>query len=141
MRRMLYRIKGICIVLAAFAAGAFCFLLTRAPAFGGGQGYEFSCGASSSAAIVRTDDPMLYKLFTPVSGESVRYDGDCYEAVKAAFGARLLFAEEACGIVNYYLYSTRLGTGVMLNGMCVNLHVAVGQTQTAVGTPLIFGGA
>lgn len=141
MRRKLHRARGICAVLAAFAAGAFCYLLWRAPVFSGGEGYEFSAGASSSAGIVRADDPVLYKLFTPVAGESARYAGNRYEALREAFSAQLLFTEEACGVVNYYLYSPRLGGGVMLGGYLVNLHIAVSAEQTAVGTPLIFGGS
>ena len=84
---------------------------------------------------------MLYKLFTPVAGESARYAGDRCEGIREQFSARLLFTEEVCGVVNYYLYSPRLGEGVVLNGFLVNLHIAVGEEQTAVGTPLIFGGA
>ena len=135
------RIKGISLILAAFAAGAFCFLLTRSPVFAGGSGYEFSGGASSSAGITVAENPVLYKLFTPVAGESARYAGDRCEEIWEQFSARLLFTEEACGVVNYYLYSPRLGAGVVLNGFLVNLHIAVGEGQTAVGTPLIFGGA
>ena len=140
MRRKLQRIGEICVVLAAFAAGIFCYALTRAPAFAGGSGYEFSGGASSSAGIVRTDDPALYKLFHAAAGESVRYEGDRYEALKREFSATLLFTEQACGVINYYLYSPRLGEGVWIGGCCVNLHIAVDDDRTAAGTPLIFGG-
>ena len=141
MRRKYHCFRRLGLILAAFAAGVFFYLLTRSPAFSGGSGYEFSGGASSSARIVRTEDPVLYKLFTPVAGESVRYEGDVSAAVREAFGARLLFTEEAGGVVNYYLYSSRLGGGVVLGGYFVNLHIAVSAAQTTVGTPLIFGGA
>lgn len=134
------KLGGLCIIAAAFAAGAFAYLLTRAPLFEGGYGYEFSRGASSSAGIERAEDPVLYKLLTPVAGESVRYAGDRYEALKAQFGAELCFTEEACGVKNYYLYAPRLGGGIRMGEHVINLHIAVSGSQTAVGSPVIFGG-
>ena len=60
--------------------------------------------------------------------------------LKEKYRAELLFTEESCGVVNYYMYSPLLGNCVFLNGYAVNLHVAVGAEQTAAGTPLVFGG-
>lgn len=132
-------VRGVCAVLGAFLCGAFCYALARMPAFGG-TGYEFSCGASSSARIVRTDAPVLYKLTHPVAGESARFTGDVSEELLLAYRARVLFCEEADGVCSYYCYSPLLGEGILLNGVRVNLHIAAGKGQTAAGTPVIFGG-
>ena len=105
-----------------------------------GENYEFSAGASSSAEIVHTDNPALYKLFHAVAGESARYEGDVSEELLARFQARILFIENVSGIVNYYCYSPVLSGGVALGGEVVNLHIAVGECMTAAGTPVIFGG-
>ena len=79
-------VRGVCAVLGAFLCGAFCYALARMPAFGG-TGYEFSCGASSSARIVRTDAPVFYKLTHPVAGESARFQGDVSEELLLAYRA------------------------------------------------------
>ena len=120
--------------------GSVCLSSHARALFEGGYGYEFSRGASSSAGIERAEDPVLYKLLTPVAGESVRYAGDRYEALKAQFGAELCFTEEACGVKNYYLYAPRLGGGIRMGEHVINLHIAVSGSQTAVGSPVIFGG-
>ena len=140
MRSFIRRAGAACLILLAFAAGAACYALTRAPVFSGGSGYEFSCGDSSSARVVRPASPALYKLFHAVGGESVRYEGDVSARLIEEFSAALVFTEEACGVTNYYLYSPRLGDGIALGGKLVNLHIAVGRGQTAAGTPVIFGG-
>ena len=104
------------------------------------NGYELYCG-TSSAEIVFTETPALDKLFRlDVRGESARYEGDVSAELMRKFGAKLLFVEEAAGVVNYYLYSEKLPRGVRLNGREVNLHIAVGEGRTAAGTPIIFGG-
>ncbi len=123
-------------VLAVFA-----LVLIHTPVFGQGEGYELYAGASSSAQILPVSDPVLAKFFTgEVAGESVRYAGDRAEELIGRFRAKLLFTEECCGAVNYYLFSPMLGGGVKLMGETVNLHIAVREGRTAVGTPLIFGG-
>ena len=140
MRRLLSAIK----LAAIFAGVALCavcaYLIRRSPVFEEGEAYEYYFGASS-AEILSSENPLLDKLLHKgIRGESVRYEGDRYEEVKSRLNAKLLFTEQACGITNYYLYSPALGDCVMLCGEAVNLHIAVGNGQTAAGTPLIFGG-
>lgn len=141
MRRIFSAAKaaGILILCAAYV---FAFaLFVHCPVFGSGSGYELYVSDSSSSPIVRTEDPLREKLsLNRIAGESVRYDGNRYEALKEQFSAVLLFTEEACGVTNYYLYSPLLGTPLDLKGHPVNLHIAVTEESTAAGTPLIFGG-
>lgn len=144
MRRMCRVCKAVAVIVSCALCAAFGCALLRAPVFEGGERYEFYLGASSSQTIVPSQTPARDKLLlsglSGVAGESARYEGDCAAEIAARFGAKLQFTEEACGVVNYYMYAPALGGGVRLNGKTVNLHIAVGNGQTAAGTPLIFGG-
>lgn len=139
MKRFFHGIKGVCCIgLAVLCAGA-AVLLLRLPLFEGGRGYELYPTAFSSA-VLQSEDPLLDKCRMAVRGESVRYDGDKKDALIARFCAKVLFTEEACGVVNYYCYSPLLRGGVRIYGRLVNLHIALSGEQTAVGSPLILGG-
>ena len=140
MRKILQAAKAIITLVLVCLCAFFALCLCYSPVFVMGESYEVSYGLSSSAQTKRTDSPLFEKLTGAVAGESVRYTGDCYFDLKEKFGATLLFTEEACGVVNYYLYSPYLGACVELGGERVNLHIAVSSEQTAAGTPLIFGG-
>ena len=140
MRGVFFKIKEIAFVVLALGVAAALFCVTRLPAFAQGENYELHYAPSSSAQAVVSDEPFITKLLHEVKGESVRYGGDCYEELKSRYHAELLFSEEVCGVKNYYLYSPVLGSCVELGGEAVNLHIAVSREQTAVGTPLIFGG-
>ncbi len=129
---------------AILGATAFCALFVYAlrtqPLFEDGANYEFYCG-TSSAQIVLSKNPYLTKLIRlDVRGECAHYEGDCYQKLAERYDAKLVFCEEAAGVMNYYLYSPELGRSILLNGEEINLHIAVGNGQTAIGTPLIFGG-
>lgn len=136
--RILGKIKGIAIIGACIACGAFAYALTRSPVFDG-EGYELYTGTSSAGVIV-TDAPAAVKLTLPVAGESARWEGDRAAELLERFDARVLFCEEVCGTCNYYCSSPLLGEGVLLRGVRVNLHIAVSGSRTAAGTPVIFGG-
>lgn len=136
--RILGKIKGIAIIGACIACGAFAYALTRSPVFDG-EGYELYTGTSSAEVIV-TDAPAAVKLTLPVAGESARWEGDRAAELLERFDARVLFCEEVCGTRTYYCSSPLLGEGVLLRGVRVNLHIAVSGSRTAAGTPVIFGG-
>ena len=136
--RILGKIKGIAIIGACIACGAFAYVLTRSPVFDG-EGYELYTGTSSAGVIV-TDAPAAVKLTLPVAGESARWEGDRAAELLERFDAKVLFCEEVCGTRNYYCSSPLLGEGVLLRGVRVNLHIAVSGSRTAAGTPVIFGG-
>lgn len=141
MRKIWVVAKAFFIVLSSLGCAAFALFLAHAPAFEIGQGYELYCGASSSALVVRTDNPACDKiLLGGVKGESVRYRGDCARELISRYRADVLFTEEAGGVTNYYCHSPLFGAGVAIGGYVVNLHLAVGEEQTAAGMPLIFGG-
>lgn len=140
MKGILCALKGALLLILIAACAAFAAVLIHAPVFEKGEGYELYVG-SSSAPVLVTEDPLGEKLrMGLISGESVRYGTDCAEELIARFRAKLLFTENVCGVTNYYLSSPLLGEGVELKGEFVNLHIAVREGRTAVGTPLIFGG-
>ncbi len=139
--RFLRGIKGLCLSVGVLFILLLVYGVYSAPLFEGGEGYEFFLGTSSSAACISSSSPAAEKFFLPaVRGESARFEGDRYEELKARFHAKLLFTEEAAGTVSYYLYSPDLGRCVGLEGHSVNLQIAVRKGQTAVGSPVIFGG-
>ena len=133
------RIVSCLAAAASLLCACFIYALCRLPVFAG-EGYELSCGASSSARVVRTTTPFLFKLTHAVAGESARFAGDVHAELLRAYRAEVLFTESAGGAVSYYCYSPLLGAGILLSGKQVNLHIAVGHGCTAAGTPVIFGG-
>lgn len=143
MKKILRTIREFILVLLPISFLLAVFAVRHLPAFGQAESYRFYLGASSSAASFSSDSPLTDKLTAAgIAGESAEYEGDRFEDLQKLFRARLLFREEACGVVNYYLYSPSLGACVYLNGYAVNLHIAVKEdgTRTAAGTPIIFGG-
>ena len=135
----LFKTTGI-IFLCVFSA-LFALALYSSPVFDRGDGYEISLGASSSAEQIVTENPLLVKMLcSDAKGESVRYEGNRYEELKSSFDAELLFTETEGNVTNYSLFSKKLGGGIALGGYQVNLHIAVRENRTAVGTPIIFGG-
>lgn len=140
MRKTAALFKGIFTAMLAVACGCFLYLLYRSPELPEGEARAYYLGASSSARMETSDSPCDRLFSGMAAGESVRYAGDRYEALKEQFGAKLLFVECAAGVVNYYLYSPFLSRSVTLGGKTVNLHIAVSGEETAAGTPLIFGG-
>ena len=140
MRRLLLTGKEMLIVLIALLCALFAYALTRLPVFVHGTGYEVYYEQNSSANYARTQHPLAVKLTHITAGESVRYAGDRYKEIQEQYNGELVFCEEAAGVKNYYLYSPLLGDPVDLGGKLINLHIAVSSRQTAVGTPLIFGG-
>lgn len=141
MRKFVRKLLSVLLILCAFVCGALFYAVLRAPVFETGNAYTFYLGANSSSLAVQTNAPAFAKLLLGnTQGESTYFEGDRYAELKERYRAELLFTEEVCGIVNYYLYSPLLGEGVAIGEYRVNLHVAVGDTRTAAGTPLIFGG-
>ncbi len=141
MRKFFTAVKGIGIILTAVVCAFMLYAIGNTPVFEAGQAYTYYLSANSSALAVQTQSPALKKLsLGKTAGESTQYIGDRYRELCEKYRAELLFEEHVCGIANYYLYSPLLGSGVLLDGYAVNLHIAVGEETTTVGTPLIFGG-
>lgn len=140
MRRIRVGVKTIAVMLSVMLCVLVVYALLRRPVFEGGTSYELYCG-TSSAEIILTENPALTKLLRfDVRGESARYEGDMSAELMSKYAAELRFTEEAAGVINYYLYSKKLPAGILLNGREINLHIAVSETQTVAGTPIIFGG-
>lgn len=112
------------------------------PAFAAGEYYIlYLNSASSQATVYFSDCPAWDKLIRfDVAGESTVYAGDRSEALLCEYDAEILFSETVGNVTSYYCRSSRFRGGIHLNGVLVNLQIAVSEEQTAVGTPLIFGG-
>lgn len=132
-------VKGIATIAACLICGIFAYILTRSPVFDG-DGYELYPDLSSSGNILATDHAAKDKLFVPSAGESARWEGDCSQELLSRFQAEIVRVERVCGVINYYCFCPRLGGGVTIDGVRVNLHVASNGDYTVAGTPLIFGG-
>ncbi len=117
-------------------------------AFASGKEYTFYCGTASSQAAIVTCKPAFAAFYKYFLGDAVKGESTVYAAgevsaaeILASFEAELLFTETAGGTTSYYCYAEALGAPVEIGPYAVNLHVAVGAAgETAVGTPLIFGG-
>ncbi|RXZ62014.1 hypothetical protein ESZ91_06390 [Candidatus Borkfalkia ceftriaxoniphila] len=138
--------------LAVFALAAMCLMLAALPQimnksllFKKGTSYTLYAGSVSSNArmiVCGEGKEFLTKLFTrEVTGESAAYadkGAAFFEAERLE--TRFLIEESAAGVTNYYGYSPRLSGGVTLFGERINVHVAVSERGSAIGSPLIFGG-
>jgi hypothetical protein len=102
---------------------------------------------NASSQALQKENLGIFDIFK-VKGESVRFDFKADEKnaetlaqeICQVYQAEIVKIERVYGAVSYYAYSPKLGGGVAVDGKKVNLHIAVGETQAAVGTPLIFGG-
>lgn len=105
----------------------------------------FYLDSASSQSLQKTE--LSFCDIFRVRGESVRFStphGQSSEQIAKELAERLdgeiCFSEAACGTVSYYGYAPNLGEGILLYGKRVNLHIAVGEEECAVGCPIIFGG-
>lgn len=104
----------------------------------------FYLDSDSSQGLRKTE--LALKDFSRITGECVRFEREEGVAEEIAreiaekYGAEILFTEEAAGVISFYGYTDAWDCGVVVNGQTVNLHVAVADTQCAVGTPIIFDG-
>ncbi len=102
---------------------------------------SFYLSSPSSQAEIREE--VIYLDFCKLQGQSVAFTGapeESAEEIIAAYGAEVVFIEEACGVKSYYCVSPRFSRGILLGGRFVNLHIAVEGERLAVGSPIIFGG-
>jgi hypothetical protein len=149
-----YRLKNfICVAIAVifclfFAVGVKAVSVTRLAGIEGERTYFLD---SASSQGLRTQTLSLNDL-TRVKGECVfteisAYQGGRYltkegiaQEIAKKYEANILFTEEIDGVVSYYAYTARWQDGLYINGLKVNLHIAVGKVNLAVGTPIIFDG-
>ncbi len=151
---MFYRVKNfICVALSIliclfFAVGVKAVSVTR---FADMEGKHVYFLDSASSQGLRKESLSVSDL-TRVKGECVfteisAYDrGRCLtneeivEEIAHRYGAEILFEEEVDGVVSYYAYTARWQDGLYINGVKINLHIAVGRANLAVGAPIIFDG-
>lgn len=104
----------------------------------------FYLNSDSSQGLRKTQ--LELKDYAHITGESVRFARGQENAEEIAreiadkYDAEILFTEEAAGVVSFYCYTSLWDNGILVNGHTVNLHIAVAETQCAVGTPIIFDG-
>lgn len=145
---MAYRVKNFICLIVALVFSFFALVGVRAyhtARLAGLQGERvFYLDSASSQGFRKTE---LSLLDIPrVKGECVRLDiagkdGGRYALeLISSFHGEVLFIEEVCGRTSYYAYAQELGEGICLYGKKVNLHVAVGEEECVVGTPIIFDG-
>ena len=148
--RFLYRCKNVVCLLLATAFAVLVTFCTRSvavcklSALSGER--TFYLYSSSSQAMQKHVLELADLPF--VCGESVRLDIKTDEMqterlamdIAKTYGAKLQFVEYLYGGNCYYFYAEALGKPTLLNGVAVNLHVAITRDTCVVGTPLIFGG-
>ena len=100
---------------------------------------------SASSQAKRVETLRFEELFS-VKGESVRFavtqteKAGLLEEILNKYDAELVFTEYVDGVTSYYAVTPRFSGGVVVDGQTVNLHVAIGERECVVGTPMIFGG-
>ncbi len=104
----------------------------------------YSQSASSQAQIISAtpqDAKKVKYAIANLTGESAEYPYaiDAFRQIQK-YNARFKFMEVCGDIQNYYFYSQQLYSAVKINGITINLHIAVKMDSITVGSPLIFGG-
>ncbi len=101
---------------------------------------EYYLYTSSSQAVIKSDVSILDLPF--VRGESVRINSadGVLEDVFIKYSARIVRVEEFAGGVSYYCYSPKVKKGIVIEGVAINLQIAVKGESLVLGTPIIFGG-
>lgn len=131
-------LKELVVIALCVVCALALYIVWHVPSFAMGNSYTYYYGTNSSA-LMSTVTEFTWKG-SGVCGESVVYSGTVDRELLERYRATVLFSEEVCDVVNYYCYSPLFSSSIFLCGEAVNLHIAVGHEQTAVGTPLIFGG-
>ena len=148
MRLLFWRMKSLLSGLVALALvasvglGIYMMNACKLRALNGER--TFYLHSASSQGLRKTE--LSLADYANITGESVRFarGEDSAEEISRyiaeQYDADILFTEEACDVVSYYCYTKRWEESVIVNGVEVNLHIAVSETQCAVGTPIIFDG-
>lgn len=113
--------------------------------FTGSDYYIFYSGrqySSSKIISVSSDEAMAVKSkIKNLSGESAYYlNKNMKDEILNDFNAEIVFTETIDSINNIYAYSSEIKDYIILNNRKINLHIAVSGNNTAVGSPIIFGG-
>ena len=150
----LYRLKNfICVALAVlfclfFAVGVKGMSITRLAEIEGERTYFLDSASSQGlrkeyltlADLTRVKGECVFTEISTYQGGRALTNEEIAQEIAAFYEAEILFIEEACGAVSYYAYTKRWQDGLYINGVKINLHIAVGKDTLAVGTPIIFDG-
>ncbi len=127
-------------LLAVFFVVAPLFLPDENPPFLGlASEYEVWMGENSSARrIVLCEGEYEIVDINALGGVSCESKRTA-ESLLLQLDAKILFSETTCGVTSYYA-AADLPFGVEVNGVVVNLQVAVrADGSVKVGSPIIFG--
>lgn len=95
--------------------------------------------SNSSMAIETRTDKAAFSFNAYGESFSVKTGDVSVSELLTEFEATLIFTETIAEGKSFYAYSPRIKYLKIIDGKRVNLHVFVGETQTTVGTPVIFG--
>ena len=151
---MFYRLKNfICVAIAVlfclfFAVGVKAVSVTRFAEITGKRIYFLDSASSqglrketlSIADLTRVKGECVFAEISIFNGGMSLTKEEIAQNIAARYGGEILFQEETCGVVSYYAYTPRWQDGLYINGVKINLHIAVGKGNLAVGTPIIFDG-
>ena len=105
---------------------------------------EYYLYSPSSQAAVRTETAFWESVY--IQGEKSVFTFETQEGANeyavyllGVQRAQVLFEEQVADARSIYAYSKRLGGGVRIGGVVVNLHIVLSGTTVQVGTPIIFG--
>ena len=115
--------------------------LNRKPLFSEfSNDFELYLNSNSSNATIVYTDRLGYGKYNGVTGEScVVTTGETVYEIMDLFDAKMMFCEKTDTGVNYYCYSNRIKYQKTVNGVTINLHISLSDTQTKIGSPMIFG--
>ncbi|MBQ2701636.1 MAG: YwmB family TATA-box binding protein [Clostridia bacterium] len=142
-----YRLKNFIRVLAAAVATFICFaavgLASVCKLSDHGGERTFYLDSPSSQGLRKTE--LGFSELFRIKGETVRFkteksEEEFLKETLAKYQASVCFTERTDEILSYYCYSKRLGSGIVLNGQTVNLHIAWKEGEAVLGTPIIFDG-
>jgi len=100
---------------------------------------------NASSQGLRKEELPILDIFR-IEGESVRFarteetEEGLVQRIRDTYGAKILFSERVDGVTSYYCHTDAWQNGIDINGVTVNLHIAVSKDVCAVGTPIIFDG-
>lgn len=100
---------------------------------------------SSSSQSFQTQTLSFWDM-DDVRGESVRFaygkglQQTLVSQIIARYGASVRFTEMVDGTQSVYAYTDEWQDAVTINGIKVNLHIALSETECVIGSPIIFGG-
>lgn len=106
--------------------------------------YVFSTGGGSAAKMISAEQiraAEVKRSIKKTDGESAYYlNTDNSAELLNKYRAKVVFCQTVDGIYNIYAYTDKFDGYLVLEGKRVNLHIAVTDNSTVIGSPIIFGG-